>query len=108
MREGPCKRIQPFADSRLTPVDFLTTTDQTNNNSPVRMTIQAGNQKLGLGLIEVRASLLSLHKRRGLFQCPGSLRFVEDRDMLQRRSFGLYQTIVSKMMDVLDERLYLA
>ena len=42
------------------------------------------------------------HEVRGLFQIPGTLRFVENHDVFYRRA-NIDQRVVTKMMNVLDK-----
>src|SRR5688572_17475405 len=104
MRERSVERVQPLTDSGLAAINFLSSTNKANHYGPIGMTIQAGDQELGFGLTEIGAAFLAFHEGRGLFQCPCSLRFIKDRDMFYW-SCGRCQTIVSKMVNVLNEGL---
>src|SRR5881409_3801225 len=44
--KGFLERLDPLTDPCFTRIDLLTSTYQTNNHCPIRMTIEAGDQKL--------------------------------------------------------------
>jgi hypothetical protein len=49
------------------------------------VTVEAGDEELGLGLIEARAVLPTRHEVDRLLQVPGALGFVEDGHVFDRR-----------------------
>ena len=94
--------IQPLTDSGFTGIDFLTAADKTNDNRPILVAINAGDQEFWFGLIEAGAVLFPRHKIRRLFQRPSALRLIKQDDMLWWCAF-IRQAIISKVMDVLDK-----
>ena len=92
----------PVLDAGLYRVDLLAAADQANHNRPVRVPVQTTNQKLGLRLAKVGLLLFSEHEVCGLFQIPGPLRLIKDRDMLVGR-FGVGQQVIPEMMNILNE-----
>src|SRR5258707_428349 len=97
------QRINPLANASLTDVYFLTAANKTNDNSPIRMSIDAGDQKLGFRLFEVGCALFAQHETRSLLQVPCSLGFVKQRHMFHRWTFINY-AVVTKVVNVLNER----
>ena len=51
--------VDPFADSRLAGVDLLAAADEANDDGPVAVTVEARDEKLRLGLVEVGPLLLA-------------------------------------------------
>src|SRR5262245_43094861 len=105
IRKGSNQRFCPFTDAGLTGVDFLPTAYNADNDRPISHAVQARDQKLWLGLIKARPSLLSLHEARSLSAIPRTLCFVEQRDVLDRRPRRVHQALIAKMVNVLDEHL---
>jgi hypothetical protein len=85
-RKGSIQRRQPLADSRLTGIDLLSAAHETNDHRPVLVPVEAGDQELWLGLLEVRATLLLPHEVNRLLQVPGPLGFIEDGHVLDWRA----------------------
>jgi hypothetical protein len=65
--------------------------------------VEAGDQELWLGLLEVRATLLLPHEVNRLLQVPGPLGFIEDGHVLDWRLLRVDEAFVAEVMDVLDE-----
>src|SRR5436190_13875346 len=104
----PCRvvatqHLEPLADAGLAGMDLLTPANQTDDDAPV-MPIHAADKEVRLGLREVRPPLPLAHEATGLVRVPGSLCLAEQCHMLKRRS-GILQTLIAKVMHVLDERL---
>ncbi len=100
------QRLDPGADPRLSPVDLLPFADQANYRTPVWMPVHHGQQKRGLGLVPFRNALFGGHEPSGLLRRPGSLRFVEDHDMVSRGQLAA-QLFVTKLLRILDEGIRL-
>src|SRR5438132_4929894 len=98
-------RLAPVVDAGLAGVELLTSTDQTHDDSPVRMAIQVRDQKLRLRLREIGDVLLATHKTRGLPKRPCALRLIEYSNVFCRRA-GINNCVIAEMMDVLDECLH--
>src|SRR5262245_15016239 len=72
------------------------------------MAIEARNQEFGLRLAETRGLPFSFHELGSLGQIPRSLCLIKNRDMFYRWPNSVGKAIISKMMNVLNERLHLA
>src|SRR5438552_8826062 len=70
-------RLEPGVDAGFAGVDLLTSTDQTHDDSPVRMAIQVRDQKLRLRLREIWDVLLAAHEIRSLPKRPCAMRLIE-------------------------------
>ena len=86
MQEGCVHRFQPSINSCFADVDFLSATDQTNDNRPIFVAIHAGNQKLWFGLVEAFSLFLSLHEAGGLLQIPCALCFIKNDHVFDWRT----------------------
>src|SRR5690606_11766330 len=104
VRESSVKRFDPFAYARLTSINFLATPDETDNDRPVRVTIEARNQEFRFRAIEIQNTLLSLHEPRGGRFIPSSLSLVKDRHMVYRCSC-IDQIFITIVMNILNKRL---
>jgi hypothetical protein len=82
VRERLLRGAHPLADSRFTRIDLLATTNEADNNSPIVMAIQAGDQESWLGLVKAWMVFLALHECSRLSKIPGTLRFVKDRNVV--------------------------
>ena len=105
IRERPLHGRNPFFDTGLTCIDFLPASDQTYNHCPISMPVQARDQKLWLGLVKASFLFLSKHESSGLLKIPRSLRFIKNGNMFYRRTAQIYQTLISKVVDILNEQL---
>src|ERR1043166_2074138 len=106
-RKGPINRLQPFPNSGLTRVDLLSSSNETEDNGPIGVSIEAREQELGLGLRKLSYATLALHEICGLGKIPSALGFIENRNVFDR-GFGIFQALIPEVMNVLDEGLYLA
>ena len=55
--------------------------------------------------MEVWIALLASHEAGCLRQIPGTLRLVEEGDVLYRRAVWVFQPLVAEVMNILDKRL---
>src|SRR5438105_1412971 len=94
--------VHPRLDAGFACIDLLPATHKANNDCPILMSVEVGNEKLRLRLIETRSLLLPLHEVGSLLEIPGALRFVEDDDVLKGRP-GFDEAVVAKVMYVLNE-----
>ena len=70
------------------------------------MTIKVGNQKLRLGLVEVGTILFPSHEATGHDFVPSSLGFIKNDNPIAGRS-SIAQTVITKVVHVLNERFHL-
>src|SRR5439155_16047792 len=96
--------IQPGVNPGFAGVNLLPSANQTNDDCPLLMPVHVGNKELWLGVAEATSFLLSLHEAGGLTQIPGTLRFVENYDVIVWWA-GINQRFIPEMMDVLNECL---
>ena len=103
------KRLQhcfePFRNACFTSVDFLPSTNKTNDYGPFLMSIQIMNQKLRFRLFKISHLLASLHEIRSLLCIPCTLRLIEDNNVIVRR-IGAPYAFISEVMDILDKWLH--
>src|SRR5438477_383947 len=97
------QRFNPFVNPGFAPIDLLTPTNQTDHHGPITMAIKTRNQKLRLRSIKVRPALLAKHEARRFRKVPCTLRLIEKSDVLDRSPRLILKTIVSKVMDILNE-----
>jgi hypothetical protein len=96
--------LDPSTYSGLAGIYFLSTSDETHDSSPIRVSVHAGDQELRFGLIEAWAFLLPGHEVGRLLVSPRALGFIEDYDMVMRRP-GVDQSVVSEVVNVLYKGL---
>src|SRR5262245_4679491 len=82
VREGCPHGFEPFPDACFASMNLLTSADQTDHDRPRVMPVEIGDQELRLRAIEVRDLLPPTHEVRSLRLRPGSLRLVEDDNMI--------------------------
>ncbi len=85
MRICSAHGIEPRGDAGLSCVNLLSATDETDDHRPFDVTVEIGNQELGLGLMEIPNLLTALHEVRRLLAIPRALRFVEDDYVVEWR-----------------------
>src|SRR5690348_8742884 len=95
-REGLVQCANPLADSCLTCIDFLAATDEANNHGPIFVPIETGNEELRFGLCKVLVLALPDHEGYCLILVPGTLCFIEQRDVFDRRPRSVNHTFVTK------------
>src|SRR5436853_538654 len=95
----------PVCPRKASTPSVLTTANQANNHSPVRMPVKAGNQKFRLGLIKIWPALFPAHEIRCLIKVPRSLGFIKNRYMFNRWLCRIDKTVIAKMVDILDKAL---
>ena len=100
MRKCSTKRIKPFRKACFTCVDLLTTTYQTNNNSPVLLSVHSTNQKLGFTVWKIRHAFLCRHKSFDHAMSPSSLRFIEYSNTFRRNIIVANERIAILMNDL--------
>src|SRR6266702_4185883 len=105
-REGGFDGVQPGGDSGFAAIDFLAAAHETDDHCPVRMSVEVRKEKFRFGLIEARALLFPAHEVGGHFQVPSSLCFIENDNVIARRT-EVAQASVAEVMDVLDESFHL-
>ena len=76
--------------------------NEADDHRPIPMPVQAGDQELWLGAVEVRQALLPLHEVRGLLLVPGALRLAKDRDTIDGRT-GVLDAFVAEVVNGLNE-----
>ena len=97
--------FEPFPDTRLACMNFLTSADEAYHDGPGFVPIEIRDKELRFGPVEVRNLLPTTHEVGRLRLRPRALRFIEDDDVIvwgDRRADAL----ISEMMDILDERLH--
>src|ERR1035438_1434195 len=82
--KGGVNCLKPSVNSRFADVDFLSATDQANDNRPIFVAIHAGNQKLRFGLIKTFSLFLSLHEVGSLLQIPSALCLIKNDYVFDR------------------------
>src|SRR5262245_13809097 len=78
--------IDPLTNSRLTGVNFLTAADEADDDRPIPMAVETGDQEFGFRLVEIGPLLFAVHEVGGLFSVPCSLGLVEKGDMFDGRT----------------------
>src|SRR5262249_45920562 len=95
-----------LADASFSGVNFLSSTYQTDDNGPVGVPVEAGDEELRFGLCKVSLFPFATHEAGGLVSVPRTLRLVEQRHMLDGGPGLIDQAFVAEVMDVLDEHLH--
>src|SRR4051812_30793810 len=101
------QRIDPLRNAGLSAVNLLASAHQANDDSPILVAVQTGDQKLRLRLPEIRHLFSLTHEVSSLFYSPRALRLIKERHMLVWWT-RIDQAIVTKVVDVLNEHLHLA
>ena len=100
--ERAVQRRQPLADSGLArrppaPPTRQITTAQSWWRSRQEM------RNSGSDMAKSGRRFFGVHEVHGLLQCPGTLGFVKDRDVLNRRPGHVDEAVVAEVVNILDE-----
>src|SRR6185503_7629547 len=104
MRKAEMESLQPFANSRFARVDLLATANEANDDRPVCMSVEIGDQEFRFRRVEVGDFFPAFHEVSCLIAVPCTLCFVEDHDMVVGwvRSPDAF---IPEMVHVLNESL---
>src|SRR3990170_4572194 len=94
--------IEPSRNAGFPSVDFLTSAHKTNHYSPVIVSVEVGNEKLGLRLGKTNAFLFPEHEVCGHLAIPCPLSFIEDDHMVSGCD-AVAQPGIAEVMHILDE-----
>lgn len=98
MREAAQQGGDPLADAGLAGVDLLTAADEADDDRPICVPIHARDQELGFGLVEIWLVLLAPHEETGWRAVPGTLCFIKQGHVIDRRLAGITQTISDQLL----------
>ncbi len=91
------KSAAPLSKPGFAVVDFLSTTDERDDDSPVRVAVHDRQHHRRFGRVPVEFFLL-------LLGIPGALRFIKHDNLVGRDSGRLVRILPKKCMNVLNER----
>jgi hypothetical protein len=103
-RESVTQNFEPLANASFAGMDFLPAADEADDYRPILMPVEVRNQEFGLRRVESGDFLPALHEISRLIPIPGTLRFVEDYNVVKRWLRSTH-TFIAEVVDILDEGL---